>query len=68
METTKFYDENQPMMTQIRAMERGEVMALPIEKLAVVRSNLSTYGLMLRRKYASHVNREHNCVEVTRVN
>lgn len=63
----KYYNEKKPMMTQIRALERGEVIALPIEKLAVVRSNLSAYSLMLRRKYSSHINRERQWLEVTRL-
>lgn len=66
MENIKIYDEKQPCMTQIRALKKGEAIAFPIEMVASLRSNLSTYGIMLRRKFASHVNRETGYIEAPR--
>lgn len=67
METTKKYNGNLPVMTQIRAMEKGDMLVLPLDTYASIKANLSVYGTMLRRKYSSHVNREKSCLEVTRV-
>jgi len=67
MKITKKNDENMPIMTQIRAMEVGEMLAFPTANVASIRANLYTYNLMLNRKYRSHVNREKQCIEVRRL-
>lgn len=64
---TKKTDENQPIMTQIRAMEKGNKLRFPMKYVLYLRSNISTYSLQLGRRYCTHVDRELNCVEVTRL-
>lgn len=64
---TKENEEKLPIMTQIRAMEVGEMLSFSAANLASIRANLYTYGLMLNRTYRSHVNRETRCVEVRRL-
>lgn len=66
MEVTKKYDENLPCLTQVRMLEKGERIAFPMRMLINIRANLAPYGLMLNRKYVSHINREDNTIEVTR--
>lgn len=66
MKTAKKWDEKLPVATQIRTMKVGDTLAFPKEKTLNIRANLSTYGLVLNRKYTSHINREGGCVEVTR--
>lgn len=63
---SKFWDEKLPVATQIRTMEAGECLSFPMSKLLNIRANLCSYGLTLNRRYRSHVNREDNCIEVTR--
>lgn len=65
---TKKMNEKEPVMTQIRAMEVGEVLTMPLGSRSVlsVRSNLSILGLDLGRKYTSHINRKDNLLEITR--
>lgn len=66
MEKSKFWNEKLPVATQIRAMEVGDRIAFPMEKVFNIRANLSTYALILRRKYTSHINRKEDVIEVWR--
>lgn len=66
MKKSKFWDEKLPVATQIRAMEAGGKIAFPMEKMLSIRANLSTYALILRRKYSSHINRKDDVIEVWR--
>lgn len=63
---TKEKEEKLPIMTQIRAMEVGDMLTFPEASVASLRANLYVYNLMLNRKYRSHVNRETHRIEVRR--
>lgn len=65
---TKRFDKNVPVMTQIRRLEAGEMVAIPFGagKVRSVQSNLSSFALDWGRKYSTHINREKGCLEVTR--
>lgn len=64
----KKINEKEPVMTQIKAMEVGDELSIPIGFRGVqsVRSNLYLISLEMERKYTSHLNRAAKCLEITR--
>ena len=64
----KKINEKEPLMTQIKAMEVGDELSIPIGFRGVqsVRSNLYLISLEMSRKYSYHIKRETKCLEVTR--
>lgn len=56
-----------PVHPTLKAMEIGEVKSWPLIQTNAVRSSAQTLGLMYNKKWKTHVNRENNTIEATRV-
>lgn len=64
----KKWDEKVPMLTFVKGLRKQETAIFPLCKTSLnLRLNLSTTSLLMQRKYSSHINRDDNTVEVTRV-
>ena len=51
----------------IRAMEVGDTLLFPIEKLPTVKTTCSDLGCILNRRYSTTTDRESRTIEVTRI-
>lgn len=51
----------------IRAMEVGDVLTFPIEKLPTVKTTCSDLGFILNRRYTTSTDRDSRTIEVTRI-
>lgn len=56
-----------PVCPVLRAMEIGEVKSWPLLQTNAVRSSAQTLGLMLNKKWVTHVNHESGTIDVTRI-
>lgn len=60
-------EEKLKMKPAIEAMEVGEELSFPIEKLGSVKTTACNAGLILNRNYSTNVNRAERIVSVTRM-
>lgn len=63
---SKFYDENVPVMAQLKGLEVGESLRFPLSKYLSVTSNVSHYKLVLPMSWRSRVCRAEGFFEVER--
>ena len=57
----------QDLKGQIREMKVGQVLTMPIERVATVRTYASEIGVVLNRLYKTFTDRNTRVVTVTRV-
>ena len=55
------------LKNEIREMEVGQKLRLPLDRLAVVRTYASEIGLVMNRRYKTFADRETRSVIITRV-
>lgn len=59
-------EEKQPLAPQINALEVGESVTYPIERLNVVRSTSSQLGLMNHKQFSCSISDDRTTITVTR--
>lgn len=64
---TKKMEENLRIKPAIEAMQVGDDIPFPLEKLGSVKTTACTSGLVLNRRYKTKVNRAGRVVSVIRV-
>lgn len=63
---TKKMGENLRIKPAIEAMEVGEKISFPLEKLCSVRTTATTVGLVKGRNYSANINKTDRVVVVSR--
>lgn len=56
----------QPILSQLRTMEVGDVLTFPAEKRGSVKAMCSEYGFEWNKKFTTSINREERTITVTR--
>lgn len=56
----------QPILSQLRTMEVGDVLTFPAEKRGSVKAMCSEYGFEWDKKFATSINRKERTITVTR--